>query len=147
MLTLWLFREPKPGGRWALRLVPRPDGSPAPHDAAEKIQSGLRVEEYQSICAAAAEQISREHNIPIRHVRPSLVVLAELHADLRWPRKRRNADLRAWGYDIDGKDGSAYRRHFLRAMSRGAVREMLHESPAPPGLVAELSKLLDDFVV
>lgn len=39
--------------------------------------------------------------------------LAMKHAKNRWNKKRRNADLRASGYDPDGKDGKEYRDIFL----------------------------------
>lgn len=47
--------------------------------------------------------------------RPSLTELAHQHALRRWPRKKRNADLRRHGYDPDGADGELYRDAFHRA--------------------------------
>lgn len=108
-----------------MRLIPRPDGAPPPHDDAEKIADGLSAGEYQSICAEFARQLSAEHGIPVKHIRPSLVVLAELHADLRWSKKRRCIDLKKWGYDPDGDEGRAHNRHFHRAIQRREVRRIV----------------------
>lgn len=47
--------------------------------------------------------------------KPSLNELAHQHASRRWPKKKRNADLRRHGYDPDGADGALYRDAFARA--------------------------------
>ncbi len=61
-------------------------------------------------------------------MRPSLNELAHQHASRRWPKKKRNADLRRHGYDPDGADGEIYRDAFARAcqtdrMARFAAEE------------------------
>lgn len=47
--------------------------------------------------------------------RPSLNDLAAQHAQKHWPKKKRNAELRRWGYDPDGEHGLIYRSAFQRA--------------------------------
>jgi len=109
MLTLWLYREGE-----AVRLCPRPDGAPPPYDDATKVAEGLSVDEYEQITESAAAQLAAEHGMEIQHARPAIITLAALHAELHWTRKKRNADLRRWGYDPDGEDGKRYRVFFDR---------------------------------
>lgn len=50
--------------------------------------------------------------------KPSLAALALKHSSLRWPKKKRNADLRTNGYDPDGEDGKTHRIIFHALISR-----------------------------
>lgn len=56
--------------------------------------------------------------------RPSLADLARDHAARRLNRKRRNAALRAAGYDPDGPDGDLYRDAFALACQAERVAEV-----------------------
>ncbi len=60
--------------------------------------------------------------------RPSLLELAARHAELRWSRKKRNADLRINGYDPDGPDGTVYRQHFERECQAQRMAEFAAET-------------------
>jgi len=52
---------------------------------------------------------------------PSLNELADLHAAQRWPRRKREADLRRHGYDPAGAHGDIYRDAFRRARQTRAM--------------------------
>jgi hypothetical protein len=118
MLTLWVYREPLKNGKYAIKLCPRPDGSPPPQDDAVKIAEGLSAEEYEEVHETIAVDCAEEYGLEVQHIRPSLIVIATLHAELRWTKKQRNADLRKWGYDPDSEDGKKYRTLFERACEK-----------------------------
>lgn len=50
--------------------------------------------------------------MPLDAGRPTIATLAIKHSVLRWPKKRRNMDLRRHGYDPDGADGKMHRTIF-----------------------------------
>lgn len=62
--------------------------------------------------------------------RPSLAELAARHAAARWPKKKRNADLRRHGYDPDGEHGAIYRDAFHRAWQSGRMADFAGEMAA-----------------
>jgi hypothetical protein len=77
-------------------------------------------------------------------MRPSLADLARRHANRRLSKKRRNAELRELGYDLNGPDGIEYRRlltaamenrRYARFVGQTVEEEVLGEMAGPPDLV------------
>lgn len=73
------------------------------------------------------------------HEKPSLAELAARHAARRWPKKKRNADLRRWGYEPDGAHGATYRAAFAQACQT----DRLARATADMGAEASVTFLWD----
>lgn len=111
-IRVYIVRELIAPDKNAARVVPRRDGEVAPIGG-QLVATCEDESEYEAVAREVAAMIPSDVQLASR---PSLQSMAEAHARLRWPKKKRNADLRANGYDPDGSDGADYRRFLRKAM-------------------------------
>jgi hypothetical protein len=83
---------------------------PTPAEIHADLTEAFSIGGWQAAANADATRLGAEP--------PPADLLAAGHAAMRWPKKKRNADLRRWRLDPDGPDGAAHRRAFVTLLGR-----------------------------